>query len=134
MNELEDFFDVTKMGVTSAKGKSYLVEQRPIVLCRSVEGLIEYIKARRNVDDYFLKIGIDGGQGSIKVVMCIEDKAKHQSEQRLKDSGVRQAFILALAPGIQENYENISMFWDHLQLTTLNCFVAGECFLHCSMR
>lgn len=127
LSELEDFFGVASFDVSYTKGKSCLVEKRPIVMCDSVEGLVRYVKARRNVEECILKVGIDGGQGSIKIVLCIEDKQRQQSKQGFKDSGVRQALILALAPGIQENYENISKFWNHLSLTSIKCFVAGKC-------
>lgn len=128
MNELEDFFNITAVDISSSKGKTCRVEQHPIVMCNSVEGLIQYVKARRNVGDCSLRVGIDGGQGSLKIVLCIEDTQQQQNHQGFKDSGVRQALILALAPGVQENYVNISKFWDHLKLTSLDCFVAGE---HC---
>lgn len=129
LSELEEFFSVASLDVSYTKGKSCLVEKRPIVMCDSVEGLVRYVKARRNVEECILKVGIDGGQGSIKIVLCIETNHRQQSKQGFKDSGVRQVLILALAPGIQENYENISKFWKHLSLTSIKCFVAGKCLL-----
>lgn len=127
MSELEDFYDVISLDVSYTKGKSHLVEQRPVVMCVSVEGFIGYLKARRNVEECFLKVGIDGGQGSIKVVLSIEDKQIQQGKKGFKNSGVRQARILALAPDMQENFENISKLWKHLTLASIECFVAGKC-------
>lgn len=123
LSELEDFFSVMKCDMTSCKGKSFAIENRSVVMCTSVEGLIEYVKARRNAGEIICKIGIDGGQGSLKIIMTIEEG---MSTTGLKDSGVRKCFILALAPGIQENYKNISLLWLRLGLHKIKAIVTGE--------
>lgn len=112
----------------TSKGKSRSSTLRPIVVCRSVLGLINYVKSRRNLDNVRYKIGIDGGQGSLKITLNIEEcNADQRKNSKLKDSGVRRTFVIALAPNVQENYENIHEIWiNHLQLNQLNAIVAGK--------
>lgn len=130
MDELRDFFfHVQRLEMASYKGNRKVVEHRSVVMCTSIQGLIQYIKARRNADESILKIGIDGGQGSLKIVLNIEERDR-QTKKGLKDSGVRQALILALAPGIQENYENISKIWYRMGLHSINSSFAGMLGLH----
>lgn len=107
------------METLSTKGKTKLV-----ILCASVKGLIRYINARRNVNETVLKVGIDGGQGSLKIVLSIEERNR-ELKQRLKDSGARRAFIIGLAPGMQENYTNIANLWHRLELNSIESSFAG---------
>lgn len=95
-------------------------------MCRSVSGLIDYIKARRNVGSASLKVGIDGGKGSLKIILNIEESVGAYPKSGYKDSGVRQTIILALAPGVHENYYNISKIWEKLKLDSLQSIVAGN--------
>lgn len=119
MDELREFFQVHNMETLSTKGKTKLV-----ILCASVKGLIRYINARRNVNETVLKMGIDGDQGSLKIVLSIEERNR-ELKQRLKDSGARRAFIIGLAPGMQENYTNIANLWHRLELNSIESSFAG---------
>lgn len=124
MDELHEFFQVHNMETLSTKWKTKLVEQRTVILCATVKGLIRYINARRNVNETVLKVGIDGGQGSLKIVLSIEERNR-ELKQRLKDSGARRAFIIGLAPGMQENYTNIANLWHRLELNSIESSFAG---------
>lgn len=66
---------------------------------------MRYINARRNVDETVLKVDINRGQGLFKIVLsCLSiEERNREFKQRFKDSGARRAFIISLAPGMQEN-------------------------------
>ncbi|XP_055542772.1 uncharacterized protein LOC129728360 [Wyeomyia smithii] len=121
VHELDDFFEVVTQDADLASGsaKSY-----PIVVCKTVNGLVDYVKARRNVDSCRIKIGIDGGQGSLKICLNVEESSDERNV--INDSGVRRSLILALAPNVSENYCNVSKIWNLLKLQTLEAFVTGD--------
>ena len=63
---------------------------RDIVYCNDVEGLIFFLKLERALDDdAIIKIGIDGGQGSLKVCLTIHSQ-KDEDEKRLKSPEKRR--------------------------------------------
>lgn len=124
-HELDDFFDVEHTSFIKTSGKSTSYTQQHLVYCRSVNGLIEYVKGRRNIQDTRLLIGIDGGQGSLKIILNIEDKLGDSPQSKYKDSGVKRCFILALVEDVQENYENVSKIWTKLELQLVDAVVTG---------
>lgn len=123
LHELDEFFGVEKLSFATSGGMT----ERSVVLCKSVRGLIQYVSARRNASDYQLKLGIDGGKGSLKICLNIEERSPNQSN--FKDSGVRKSFIIAFAPNVPENYQNVKAIWTKLDLQTLDAFVTGKLHL-----
>lgn len=101
---------------------------RPVVVCKSVVGLISYIQARRNTAHSLVKIGVDGGQGSLKVTLNLQDDC---SSTTFKDSGARQTFVVALATDVPENYNNISVIWAHLNLSSVKAMIVGTDQISC---
>lgn len=81
------------------------------------------------MQDERLLVGIDGGQGSLKFILMIEDKQESSDQSKFKDSGVRRCFILALVENVQENYENVSKIWSKLELGKVNAMITGTTFL-----
>lgn len=96
-----------------------------LVYCRSVPGLIAYIKGRRNIIDARLLIGIDGGQGSLKIILNIDDMQENSTQSDRKDFGVKRCFILALVEDVQENFENVAKLWEKLDLGLIDAVVTG---------
>lgn len=122
LHELDDFFYVKEMKFTSSGSAS---NPRPVVLCKSVSGLIGYVSARRNVSDCVIKIGIDGGQNFLKICLKLEDG---RQAGVYKDSGVRKSILIAVAPDVSENYYNISQIWKTLDLQNQEAIVTGMYF------
>ena len=60
-----------------------------------------------------LKVGIDGGGGSLKICMSVFDMANLVSGNKVglwkifKDSGVNKVFLVAAVPVVPENYQNV---------------------------
>lgn len=124
-HELDDFFLVEQIVFKTFSGNVTSETQQHLIYCRSVLGLIEYVKGRRNVQDARLLIGIDGGQGSLKFVLNIEDE-RRTNKSDFKDSGVKRSLIIALVENVQENYENVSKIWTKLELQRINAVVTGS--------
>ena len=77
-----------------------------------------------------LKIGIDGGGGFLKVCLNVlsDDIIPMKkrlffkdgiSSKKLKSTSVKKLIILAIAPGIKENYENVAQILMTLKLDEL---------------
>lgn len=92
------------------------------VVCRNLDGFIEFVLKSREIMDYHLKFGLDGGGKFLKLCLSIQSTATAdiirnsggRAVQRFKDSGVKKLFILAISPSTQENRHNVKLLWDKL--------------------
>ena len=70
---------------------------RDIVYCTDVEGLIFFLKVTRVLDDdCIVKIGLDGGQGSLKLCLTIhsrKDEEKSPPSKRKRKSALKRYFF-----------------------------------------
>ena len=103
------------------------MEKRGVVYCHDVNGFVLFLAEERNIDldNYFVRIGMDSGGGSFKVTMNLVRKhsapsnpAKKQKTDP-KDSGEKRLMILALIPKISENYQNMTTVLSFLDLSSL---------------
>ena len=87
-----------------------------MVYCNDLKILIDLIKRERGLNDLstFVRIGIDGGGGFIKVCLSVFDPTNIRSKENnsFVDSGVRKAFIIGIVPDIPELYVNILHIWN----------------------
>lgn len=104
-----------------------------VVICNDIRSVLETCISKRDLQFTKLnfKIGIDGGGGFLKVCLNIleEDNmfAQAKKKRRLfddvkeshKDSSVQKLIIIALAPDVPENHENVSKIWNLLDLAAL---------------
>lgn len=88
-HELDDFFGSELIAFTKSNGNVTSSTQQYLVYCQSVHGLVEYVKGRRNIQDAILLVGIDGGQGSLKFILSIEDK-QETNQTEYKYTGVKR--------------------------------------------
>ena len=64
-------------------------------------------------DAPLVKLGVDAGQNVLKVALSVVDGC---TEGKKKDSGQKRTILLAIVPGIQENYENLKIIYEILKL------------------
>lgn len=128
-HELDDFFVVENISFMKSSGSVTKYTDHHLVYCRSILGFIDYVKGRRNIQDERLLVGIDGGQGSLKFILIIEDKQEASNHSKYKDSGVKRCFILAIVENVQENYENVNKIWSKLELGKVNAVITGTTFV-----
>ena len=132
---LEDFFSVIIMPIDVTNSKKNPRQERAVVYCNDVQGLLEFIREKRGFHpntEYFIKVGIDAGQGFLKIsctlekVMSVESspgKKKQRSTysqgmcpEKFKDGGVNKLIVLVMAQNAQESYHNLKSMLDLLQL------------------
>jgi hypothetical protein len=100
---------------------------------KDITDLIYFVHEKRNLhlNDTVLKVGIDGGQGSLKVCLLIMEKdaeditvdpespiKRNQGKRPLRNS-VKDVLILANAPDVPENYENLKVLWEQVKLNEI---------------
>lgn len=92
------------------------------------------------MSNHVLKIGIDGGQGFLKVCLSVQSPGKNSVDvksvrqtyeqgvlaKQFLDSGVKKIFILAITPHTQENSKNVAMLWSRLEINSLDPFIATD--------
>ncbi|CAH0389702.1 unnamed protein product [Bemisia tabaci] len=92
------------------------------------------------MSNHVLKIGIDGGQGFLKVCLSVQSPGKNSVDvtsvrqtyeqevlaKQFLDSGVKKIFILAITPHTQENSKNVAMMWSRLEINSLDPFIATD--------
>lgn len=128
---LEHFFDVTYLPF-DVNGDAN-IELKPVVYCKNVPNLIQFVCERRNIkeQDYFVKIGIDGGGGIMKITLSLvlkEDaEISKAGKKSFKSTGVKKLLLLAIIPGIPEKYWNIAPIWTTLlELNKVDSVVSGD--------
>ncbi|KAJ8684669.1 hypothetical protein QAD02_020462 [Eretmocerus hayati] len=92
------------------------------------KGLIDFVKEERGIKDVLIKIGCDGGRGSLKICSSIQEisdrnldptdepKAKKRkqvrSSKQFSDSGVKKTIVIGSVEFCPENRENILKMWE----------------------
>ena len=114
--------------------KTTIQVNKPAVICTDVKGLIEFLAERRDSEvNPMVKIGMDGGGGSLKICMNIIQKRDYSAEKRqtegakkFLDSGVKKLMIIAIAFDVQELYGNVELLLNSLNLEQVNFVLATD--------
>lgn len=94
-----------------------------------MSSLIDQIKQNRQTEggsDEYIKLGIDGGGGFLKITLSIVPRMSVRPTKSFKDSGVKRLHIIALAPKLPEKYEYVRLIWNLLELDNFEYVVAGD--------
>ena len=107
------------------KKKVIVKAETSVTVARDAAGLVKKVAEARGIslDNLKSRVVIDGGQGSLKVVVSIFDKNVDpevsfggQEGVREKMTGSSRLIILAEVDGGQERYSNLRQLFDKLQL------------------
>ena len=119
-HELDDLFGHEMMlFVEEEKNKIKRKFREHAVVVKDVNELIRTVLEKRKIDkkDALIRVGLDGGGGFLKICLSAFDIKSsepvkgNKMAKKFKDSGVKKVFILAITPGIQENYINMKKLW-----------------------
>lgn len=126
-HRLDEYFEVSTFDFTTKKKEIEKTKSSSAIICNDLISFIEKVMDERNVYDFHLNFGIDGGGGSLKFTLSVQSKKlykdenyKRKSIDEFKDTGVKKLFIIALAPKIEENYTNVELIYSKLNLN--DCF------------
>ena len=124
--KLDEFYSVEFLDFGCKEGI------KPLVFCHNVEELVNYVLIERRMfeNDLECKVGVDSGGGFLKLCINIfshsDFENTHEKTKRRKysdgfsikdekNTSVNKLLILAIVPGVPENYENISRFYKVLR-------------------
>lgn len=112
-----------------------LTVTRQSVMCKDVKGFVDYICRKREIADALYRVGIDGGQGFLKVCINIIDTRSDVSrkKQAYRDSGVKKLFILSVVQDKCEMYENLREILQNLHLTLSMEFILAADLKLCNI-
>ena len=77
-----------------------------------------------SVHDVIIRIGKDGGQGSLKLIMYIFEPSGVFYQEK-KDSGVNKVIILAFVKDIQKSHNNMKVIFEKAKLNDLKFVLAS---------
>ena len=123
--QLDDFFTVENVDFGGQGVK-------PVVFCSAVGELVNFILLERRMfeDGLECKVGVDSGGGFLKICLNIfsheefKDTPKSMKRRKYSDgvcvkntknTSVNKLLIIAIVPGLPENYENVSILYDILK-------------------
>ena len=129
-HSLDSFFEVEKLEFLGKdKDNGDVPVMLDLVYLTDTEAFISYIIGERDLDPEkaIVRVGLDGGQGSFKVVASIFETGPLQ-----KDSpgelltGANKLLVFALSEGMAENYHDIRIVVEKLGLADLPCVFASD--------
>ncbi len=104
------------------------------VLVKDMAGLINFVIKERGFSGHRLKLGLDGGGGFLKATLNVIEqapfsppsspvakKAPSLGGDRFLDTGVKKLFIVGIAQGVPESYENMKLLLQQLSITPSFC-------------
>lgn len=117
---LDDHFESSSFEfVTETAGKEPKKNVQEAIFCKDLSKFIEFVVQVRNIRDYHLKFGLDGGGKFLKLCLSIQETSPSVDSEKVKgfkDSGVKKLFIIGIAESAQENYHNVKLLWDKLNM------------------
>lgn len=131
---LDVYFETQKLDFLKKTKKEEVMSVEDLVFCNDLKGLIQHIVTARNLYEYHLKFGIDGGGGFLKICMSVQStnaetlNVSYKTSKNLKnfkDSGVKGVFLIALVT-VQENYFNVSKIWEILGINSFLDTIATD--------
>ena len=133
--QLSDFFTESTIQVeTGIQGKQM---ECLIIHCKDLSDLINHVLLSRQVfSDHIIKLGIDSGGGSLKVLLGVieldsplEPRPKRVLTNRIaKASGVKRQMLVAIGEELPENYNNVRQLWSLIQAGS------SEFVISCDMK
>lgn len=108
---LDEYFEVSSIEINNG------TESKTLVFCNKLNQFLAFVLDYRSYEDVVIKIGIDGGAGSLKVCMSVQNPSAPVIG--FKDTGVNKIFILAIAFGVDESYENVEIMFNKIDIQNL---------------
>ena len=104
-------------------------ENRTVILCHNVDDILWEIIKQRELDPHkhLVKIGIDGGQGFLKICMVVNYlNLKEPKSPHIKFDSVKKIFLLALAENVKESYDNLKILLRPMELHNFKLYCAVD--------
>ena len=115
--------------------------ERPVVFCQDPKSFIYNIMMERNmdIDNTLIKIGIDDGQGILKINVqitehgssgdCSKSRSKYSdgiAPKMQKLGSVKKLFILLAVPNIPELHENLACLLSEIDISSIDFSLSSD--------
>lgn len=133
---LENIFSISSLAMLKKSINGKETEENMPVVTADIPALVAFLVQQRNLDpeDMELQLGLDGGQGILKVCLLVYqavDSEKFSGMKRMKYSdgvggrmakmtSVKRLMVIAAAPGVEESWHNIKTILDKLEISSLS--------------
>ena len=143
LESMKHFYELRHY-VFDAKLKKDGKKRLPIVYCKNIKTVIDYLKECRGFKDetkYMIKLGGDEGQNVLKLAINLIKESDDPPDASpvlkktfsystgpfsvsFKGSGVNLAIIVAAVPAASETVHNFRIIWDLVKLNTIKYYPA----------
>lgn len=84
LHTVDEFFDVKCFDFTIVEAQSVSDVKKQVVYCKNLDGLIKFVKEKRQVSRVHLKVGIDGGGGFLKLCLSIQSTKDEVTKDKFR--------------------------------------------------
>ena len=126
---LEEFYTVEKTEFIRKEGaKNFETVEKDLVFVKDSSALNEHICSIRGLeqDKVLVRVGIDGGQGSLKIIMNVFDREVNIYSKDTKNTGVNKVIVLAFVKDIPENHRNLQILFQKTNLNDMKFSLASD--------
>ena len=115
---LDNYFECREFNFLHIKKNITTEIKETAIICKNLGEFINFVLEKRNVYDYHLKFGIDGGGGFLKICLSIQSKnfedvdisyKNSKNVKKFKDSGVKKVFIIGISPSMMEKCQILNL-------------------------
>lgn len=126
--ELDCFYDVKAVDFEQSDGS---ITEKDLVVVRDASAFIQHIIRARSLDpaNTVVRVSMDGGGGFLKIIVNVFEEGEAEistAAERYLDSGVQRAQFLGIAAGIPENYNNLRIILEMLELNSLSYYIGNK--------
>ena len=98
-------------------------------ICTDLYKFVDLVLQKRSLKNgksLLVKVGIDSGDGFLKIYLSVFDMdnlvsgSKVGLSKKFKDSGVKKVLLVATVPNVPENYQNVKKLWLNRGLQNLD--------------
>ncbi|XP_065684973.1 uncharacterized protein LOC124807737 isoform X1 [Hydra vulgaris] len=129
---LDDYYATEKVEFTAKKkvGNKNILHTviKDLVYVKDSKSLVEHICTVRGlaIDKVIIRVGIDGGQGSLKFVMNVFNIETDIDCRENKNTGVNKVLVLAFVKNVTENHANLQIIIKKIMLNRLKFYLAAD--------
>ncbi|XP_047142377.2 uncharacterized protein LOC124816737 [Hydra vulgaris] len=128
---LSKFYDVKTIFAEEKKKELSTNVSRDLVYVFQLTELLKFVMTYRKQNPYqtLIRIGIDSGGGSLKVICNLFDPEKERCEDQSSHgtySGINHSIVLAYCDNLQETHKNLAILLDLLKLEDCKYVLAAD--------
>nr|XP_047132520.1 uncharacterized protein LOC124811227 [Hydra vulgaris] len=129
---LNNYYSVEKVEFLSKKkvkeSKTIETVIKDLVYVKDPVSLVNHVCIARGleVENVIIRIRIDSGQGSLKIIINVFNREVNYDSKETKNTGVNKVIILAFAKNVCESHTNLQILIEKTKLNNLKFYLAAD--------